>query len=1291
MGAAAAADFLKKASLAAGPPPGDGVAPAGDELAITAAADADAFGSFVADLLWVLDAELGDWDKPPKDLARDPARALEQVKKDLPPPRLRLVELVKQIVKNECVSATLLRLRLETELLFFAGLLPTDMGNFARKTIRNNTAQLYKQQKFNLLREESEGWARVIVEVGGNCVNADDLASTYDATPAELEAIMRNRVSTVLRNLRALVGYFDLDPNRVLDVIIDIFIANVRDYYDFFLRLLEESPWGRKTSWKGDASAPVAPVPTDTPMRDEDASDDEGEAGQDDEGPQPIPLLAQILGFQYQYYAARLASSSAPAGWPFTDDLPPRDRHPGEVPTDLQLVAALLIRRGLVRIEDLWVHMGRGIGTGSEDADAADLEAHFKEWQDAQRKKARENRGASALAVTEEGKKPEPPPPKASLPSRPAPRLIDQKANLCCALLAVGAYHQALWILDRLPKLPYVQPEISALLCRAIHVMIEPLYAPLRPLPKVVFTPSSLQISPTIHWRDVDVPRTARRGQRVYRYFYSEWTEGLPSWDRPQALLHGLSGVLRYVTVQGLGSDPRLWAKLVRIAAAHIRTSILPRGPVGSEELLPELRPWLVIVSRYLLPALSTTYANPGLANEMWNLLSQLTWPIRQTLYRDWAKRFDEVPELEYHKEKCTRDTQYFMKRISQETVRQLGRVLGKVVHGNPVIAYPIVLATIEEYSNFIAPIVESSKYVTHFGIDVLSDSLLAKLEGDRDRLKADGVSVEKWFMNIAMFASAALKKHSDRMELSGFLKLVYDRLTEKESVADLTILAEIISKMAGIESIESLSDAQLEALSGGDTLRREGVYGAEINRNTRKSSVKLRDTLVENRLATAMALAIGRERAVVAHSDIAEHLKMISSMYDQCQDSLVQYAEFLAGSLDAAAYGEVMPMPDELVLDYHLEPDVAFHLARPKLNHAIRAADAAKKAQAALANATKPAVAAPEKEKPAEKKEASVENGTDKAGSAMDVDEPAVKVETAPVEQKEADVWHPGLLEIIRRVERILPQPTWKGISPNFYVTFWQLSLYDIHVPKARYQSQIDTERQKMKELDPTDQKSFKSDKAGQEKRRMYERSATLVKTLEQELREQQENHKKVLARLQREKDHWFAADGQRHSATNLLSQHCLVPRGFFSHTDAVYCAKFVFLIHKMGAANFSTIALLDRVSSLLRHAPPFFGNLFNRQSLSDITIFVIGATENEARHYGRWLSEVLHTLHRWYLSRKLFEEEGRGPGEGLPGLVMVSGRRGPDDKTPAPLDYAGFQRIHGKWFDRIQLVSPP
>jgi hypothetical protein len=65
---------------------------------------------------------------------------------------------------------------------------------------------LYTQQKYNLFREETEGYSKLIAELS-ELPAATDYTSTRGCKAA----------SEVIQNLQSLIGYFDLDPNRVLD------------------------------------------------------------------------------------------------------------------------------------------------------------------------------------------------------------------------------------------------------------------------------------------------------------------------------------------------------------------------------------------------------------------------------------------------------------------------------------------------------------------------------------------------------------------------------------------------------------------------------------------------------------------------------------------------------------------------------------------------------------------------------------------------------------------------------------------------------------------------------------------------------------------------------------------------------------------------------------------------------------------------------------------------------------------------------------------------------------------
>jgi THO complex subunit 2 len=79
--------------------------------------------------------------------------------KDSAAQRSSLVELTREAMHSGVVSQTLLQERLEVEALEELGLIDSFGGAalFHRKIIRVNTAIVYKQNKFNLLREVSRG------------------------------------------------------------------------------------------------------------------------------------------------------------------------------------------------------------------------------------------------------------------------------------------------------------------------------------------------------------------------------------------------------------------------------------------------------------------------------------------------------------------------------------------------------------------------------------------------------------------------------------------------------------------------------------------------------------------------------------------------------------------------------------------------------------------------------------------------------------------------------------------------------------------------------------------------------------------------------------------------------------------------------------------------------------------------------------------------------------------------------------------------------------------------------
>lgn len=129
----------------------------------------------------------------------------------------------------------------------------------------------YKQNKFNLLREESEGYTKLSTEL---MQSIGPPHSSVTALPTESEVTIDSRARAAWDKIVGLIGHFDLDPNRALDITLDVLSTHITAHYSFFLALLRASTWHR------------------TPLLEKTSSMDVDEAGQ---SPYRGKTLDQVL------------------------------------------------------------------------------------------------------------------------------------------------------------------------------------------------------------------------------------------------------------------------------------------------------------------------------------------------------------------------------------------------------------------------------------------------------------------------------------------------------------------------------------------------------------------------------------------------------------------------------------------------------------------------------------------------------------------------------------------------------------------------------------------------------------------------------------------------------------------------------------------------------------------------------------------------------------------------------------------------------------------------------------
>ncbi|KKF94354.1 THO complex subunit 2 [Ceratocystis platani] len=128
-------------------------------------------------------------------------------------------------LKATGVRPMMLRELCDTQLLIKLGLI---RETFPKLGIRHATNQLYRQTNYNLLREETEGYSKLMTE----------LFTAGNAGPPT-----GTQARATFERIKALIGTFDLDVGRVLDVTLDVFASMLIKHFQFYVKLLRCSSW----------------------------------------------------------------------------------------------------------------------------------------------------------------------------------------------------------------------------------------------------------------------------------------------------------------------------------------------------------------------------------------------------------------------------------------------------------------------------------------------------------------------------------------------------------------------------------------------------------------------------------------------------------------------------------------------------------------------------------------------------------------------------------------------------------------------------------------------------------------------------------------------------------------------------------------------------------------------------------------------------------------------------------------------------------------------------------------
>ncbi|KAG8955564.1 THO complex subunit 2 [Tulasnella sp. 424] len=1199
----------------------------------------------ILDTIWTVETELED--QVPESQKTTTA---EEDKKPL-------AEILQILLSHGVLRRSVCRDRLEFGLLGLAKLI--DLAKVSSRVARVRTAMLYKQRKFNLLRETNEGYSKLISEVT-SLVGPPHSSET--GQPVESLATTCKRARAAWEKVVGTIGYFDLDPNRVLDVLLDVFSTYLIAHYRFFLELVRCSGWSRvrvspeTAVSKGESTMAVDEA---TSNKYTDKSFEEvlkvaeqplakEASGTADANP---PILGDVLGFKFAHYQAPGSAQ--------------------DTAKPLYFLTALLIREGFLELSDVYDHVcSRAIERPEKypnpdvqfhqltplDLALAAMEEKAIQWARKQLltppkfnalanaaalESSYHHRGSNSTKE-EEAKKPED-------EADTSNGTHNQKLSLLKALLAVGAAHPAFSIISKFPWVVHAYSDVTDLVLRITKQSLKPMvsnhlstcktssrYASSNARAKIPFVSSNNAAhtsKPKDHVLVFDAPAPVGTMSRSNVFFYPYWRQLIPTCSNDEDLVWVVQPLLQLLGTR-ISRSPNVVidiCKLGSLTLSKIDSQTSDDKEINEEKDKRTRQIWSDFIRLYLLPATSLITANHMVSNAIWDLVSRFPTETRWMFYEEWnSYGADKLPsrphpELVIQTKETRREIRDILRRISSSlSGRAFSIPIYHLMHSNPIPLFSVAISQVQSYPNFPAHVAEALEYMTPLGYDVLVHNIIGIFaDPNKETLKQDGTSLVDWIHNLASFTGKMLRAHRE-LSPETFLRYILHQL-HNNSVKEVLLLREIISTMTSIAPPSDYNDAQVQASSGGPLLWLEST--SQSTRGSRSAALKrgnasgmrrlIRSLMSGEQLGSQLLIALAQYRGLSSYrvKDDEWHPKSLSHVFDQAHGVLFQCVELLSSSLSPDDYSTFIPSLGDLCSKYGLEPAVAFHIMRPALEKVVSDWSYAQVL---------------------DRKEAEVKEKLRARQNAAATGNNPAPAPAADTTATNSDIWPPVLMPVIEASQTILPPRALELMGPHFFATFWQMTLADLVHPQNPYEAAIKNCDTFNKRKDPVDTTPSEREIAADNRRLSDEvKSALLV-----ELRQSVDRYTGGALRLRREKTEWFkhlmgAATFPSVPLMNEIVQHCFLPRVLMSPVDAEYCATLIRVLHKNATPGFSTLVCYDRLIG------------------DQLATTIASCSDREIVNFSRFLRRILSDLVGWLDPNVYSSEQATTTGVYLPGLV--------------------------------------
>mmetsp|Transcript_13491 Transcript_13491/g.19345 ORF Transcript_13491/g.19345 Transcript_13491/m.19345 type:complete len:1495 (-) Transcript_13491:1094-5578(-) len=1008
------------------------------------------------------------------------------------------------------LSPHLLQMLLDPYQLSKAAIVPHEQ--FIRKYRKYQTNILYRQRRFNLLIEESEGWAKIL--------------ALLSSLPSENDSAIH-----VLEQLRGYIGAFDLDPNRLLSILVDVLELELDRTLDEILKETSTDVDGlvRQSTSQGGRIVGDKTLALLLKLINDFK----------------VSALPHLLGFKFQNLSTSNSTltpddkthKDIKEAEPLIEDAAASSTRLIQKLKPFYNLTAFLVAHKVVSLEELFPYFAPRADTMTSKVDDRDTSSNvsnqavlsdvsapliLREWTKAKQKEVAHDvrswglvsLNASNTNTTEVKTSDETSEKRYLQVDKEIPVLV-----LLESLLSFGAWDQFAVLLELCrfpPPLPLsfspsqkqkleatstgkpsdvdvilLRPTIGKVLCEFLHFLLDPWCRSSSMSPPCLW--SNAKVSATFTKLTEAAGQWPFKAERCKGFSVKCFNQFIPVTSAVKNLLGTKNEESRLIDylfepIMVLASsheavlDATLYLKICRLFQSLLERDF--EEPPGSN-LSQRAK---TIFQHYLLPAQSLYPANPQLSFALWSCLKLLPYTIRYSLYDAWAqgprnyrRGFGTPFPLERNAISKTaltgngcmncdkslwavrtevmagKETRSVLKRLAKETILEQSRRFAKVSCTSPIVAFSILIQQMQAYDNMIDLMVDSFRLCSDLSRDVLVWCLLQNL-ASFDGSKLD-ITTTQLLTSIETF-TGTLYRTFPFLEVRGIFDWLLSRLVASGPVisatlAGLGVIRSLLTTAGGLEMVGgeggAVSGQQLEGRAGSQLLRRETVSFGIVDRVNPVASTSLLGILL-----SPIGSLRGNNIGVALLIRLAQlRLKVLFDSNLQNKDVMQLGKTCDSIQTTQLLLLEFLSTPRDWKESEAEETIETYSSNIPSLEELLDrkvgyGIDAAA-AFAIVRPCIRAALMAEEAilEKREQEEAELLERGESRHSGGRET-EGAIGVPTLYKR------WLPSAPEIRRVCQSLIPCRFQNSISCTLYCTFWSLDLFDLYVPKHRYTVEI-------------------------------------------------------------------------------------------------------------------------------------------------------------------------------------------------------------------------------------------